>query len=266
MAGLHMIRSYLSESEDSDTQDESKINRDEVPSSGKNLLQRFSVPESILSFKGTKHDEDVHDDPSQHDGRTRTFKHERGNWATLVYINYAGSNPIHSWLRKLPQQIAIKEDLKFYTEFHLSLTRCLVLKFHWIKSFVESLQKLCQSTGEIVVEFRDLKVYCNEERTRTFLGIRCEGRNKLLEQFVVNIDKILAEYQLPSFYEEASFHISILWCLGDVTEKLNAWLPTLNESLNSIYAEHFLHSFEVSKINCKIGNKMYTFPLKQRYT
>ncbi|XP_015518757.1 U6 snRNA phosphodiesterase [Neodiprion lecontei] len=262
MAGLDMIRSYLSESEDSDTQDDSKINRDKISSSPKNLLQRFSVPESILSLKGTKHHEDVHDDPSQHDGRTRTFKHERGNWATLVYINYPDYSPICSWLRELPQQIGIKEVLNFFTEFHLSLTRCLVLKFHWIESFVDSLQKLCQSTGEILVEFRDLKVYCNEERTRTFLGLRCEDRNKILKQFVINIDKILAEYQLPSFYEDASFHVSILWCLGDVKEKLNASLPALNESWNSICAEHFLHSFEVSKINCKIGNKMYTFPLK----
>lgn len=26
------------------------------------------------------------DDPAEHDGRVRSFKHERGNWATYVYI------------------------------------------------------------------------------------------------------------------------------------------------------------------------------------
>ncbi|EFN74479.1 UPF0406 protein CG16790, partial [Camponotus floridanus] len=31
--------------------------------------------------------EEVIDNPSDHDGRIRSFKHERGNWATLVYID-----------------------------------------------------------------------------------------------------------------------------------------------------------------------------------
>lgn len=40
-----------------------------------------------MSWKGVPHHEEVYDDPSQHDGRVRSFKHERGNWATLIYIN-----------------------------------------------------------------------------------------------------------------------------------------------------------------------------------
>lgn len=44
------------------------------------------MPQSILSWKGVKHHEEIEDDPTLHDGRIRSFKHERGNWATLVYI------------------------------------------------------------------------------------------------------------------------------------------------------------------------------------
>ena len=45
------------------------------------------MPESILSWKGVMHHEEIVDDPSQHNGRIRSFKHERGNWSTLVYID-----------------------------------------------------------------------------------------------------------------------------------------------------------------------------------
>lgn len=51
------------------------------------ICYRLPLPGSIMSWKGVPHHEEVYDDPSQHDGRVRSFKHERGNWATLIYIN-----------------------------------------------------------------------------------------------------------------------------------------------------------------------------------
>lgn len=52
-----------------------------------NEISRLALPASILSWKGVTYNEEVVDDPLDHDGRTRSFKHERGNWATLIYIN-----------------------------------------------------------------------------------------------------------------------------------------------------------------------------------
>jgi len=48
---------------------------------------RLALPASILSWKGVAYNEEVIDNPLDHDGRIRSFKHERGNWATLIYIN-----------------------------------------------------------------------------------------------------------------------------------------------------------------------------------
>ncbi|XP_025603040.2 U6 snRNA phosphodiesterase 1 isoform X3 [Athalia rosae] len=155
MSGLNLIQSYSSESDD--------IENEEEPIA-KNPSEKLPIPQSILSWKGTKHHETVLDDPSKHDGRSRSFKHERGNWATLVYVE--------------------------------------------------------------------------------------------------QLDNLLSEYQLPPFYQEASFHVSILWCLGDAEEKLNRELPLLNESVSNFLAEQLSHKYlEISNINCKIGNKLYIFPL-----
>jgi len=51
------------------------------------LICRLALPASILSWKGVAYNEEVIDNPLDHDGRVRSFKHERGNWATLIYIN-----------------------------------------------------------------------------------------------------------------------------------------------------------------------------------
>lgn len=55
--------------------------------SGQNPLptQRFPVPDSVLSmFSGVE--EGPEDDSTKHGGRIRSFPHERGNWATHIYI------------------------------------------------------------------------------------------------------------------------------------------------------------------------------------
>lgn len=49
------------------------------------LSQRLPVPDSVLHmFPGTK--EGPEDDSAKYGGRVRTFPHERGNWATHVYV------------------------------------------------------------------------------------------------------------------------------------------------------------------------------------
>lgn len=44
---------------------------------------RLPVPAELLK---SKNDNEVMDESSLHDGRIRSFPHERGNWATYVYI------------------------------------------------------------------------------------------------------------------------------------------------------------------------------------
>jgi hypothetical protein len=45
---------------------------------------QLPLPDSIIKLFDKEKDHE--DDPSKHGGRFRTFAHEKGNWATLVYI------------------------------------------------------------------------------------------------------------------------------------------------------------------------------------
>lgn len=77
------------------------------------------------------------DDPSKHQGRIRSFQHERGNWSTLVFI------PIDlNIIEEVQDAIknCLKIDLKQSENIHLSLTKTVVLRHHWIKLFAESLE------------------------------------------------------------------------------------------------------------------------------
>lgn len=91
------------------------------------------------------------------------------------------------------------EDGKLFDEFHISLTRTVAIKFHWITSFVEGLKEMCKNLNSFTVELKDIKFYCNDDRTRTFLGIACE--NGALNNVTEKLNKLLNEYQLPCFYE-----------------------------------------------------------------
>ncbi|XP_012215079.1 U6 snRNA phosphodiesterase 1 isoform X2 [Linepithema humile] len=188
MAGLDLIKTYSSDSED-EHDEKKKSNKDKI-------VNRLAIPTSILSWEGVIYHEEMIDDPLNHDGRKRSFKHERGNWATLIYINY-------------------------------------------------------------------VKVYCNEEKTRTFLGIYCQDKDGTLKHLTKVLDGLLAEYQLPSFYKDTSYHISIFWCLGDQRAHLQKFLPFLTCNLNKFLAENTEDSFiYVNEIQCKIGNKCYMFELR----
>lgn len=52
-----------------------------------------------------------------------------------------------------------------------------------------------------VVEFGGLAVYCNEERTRTFLGLQPLVGHQQLTHTTIAIDECLDEFRLPTFYK-----------------------------------------------------------------
>ncbi|KYM86741.1 UPF0406 protein C16orf57 like protein [Atta colombica] len=253
MTGLHLIQTYSSDS-DEDEHDETKKDDHKI-------VNKLTLPASILSWKGVTSNEEVIDDPLDHDGRIRSFKHERGNWTTLIYINYAPSDCLYTWMKSVLNKLPVEGNI--ISNLHISLSRTLVLKFHWIESFVEGIKLACHSFKKFIIQLTDVRVYCNEERTRTFLGIYCQDEDKMLKCLTEIFDNLLAEYQLPSFYKDTSYHISFFWCLGDKQACLKEILSPLTSSLNKFLAENMEDAYvHVNDIQCKIGNKCYIFKLK----
>lgn len=52
-----------------------------------------------------------------------------------------------------------------------------------------------------VIMFDGLKVYCNDERTRTFIGLKIKTGYDSLLNIVEMLDECLKEYNLPTFYK-----------------------------------------------------------------
>ncbi|XP_018564065.1 U6 snRNA phosphodiesterase [Anoplophora glabripennis] len=222
-------------------------------------VKRLPVPNIFLSDDKTT---ESFDDPLLHSGKLRTFPHERGNWATYVYIPYEeneGINELIDVIRKCTHDV----DIKKTDNFHISLTKTIVLKHHWISLFANSIRTKMACIKKFMILFDSLKVYCNEERTRTFIGLQIKTGYDSLLKLVESLDKCLSEFNLPPFYENPSFHMSIAWCVGDFEEELKSLLPQLNRQLHELMDDFSQENWYiyVQYLLCKTGNKYFQFYL-----
>ncbi|XP_012161936.1 U6 snRNA phosphodiesterase isoform X2 [Ceratitis capitata] len=221
-----------------------------------------------VSLLGAKNTGDVvhnahADDPTEHDGRVRSFKHERGNWATYVYIK-AMSDQLEDMQEVSQGALAgVVDCLHAIEDLHISLSRTVVLQYHHIDSFVESLRTTLEVSGSFSISLRRLHIYTNAERTRTFIALKVDDMYfEKVHQLMAKVDGVMKEYRLQLFYEEPSFHISFMWCLGDKVAVLNEHLDTLKSAINVVLGDSEAISLFIHEINCKSGNKEFVFKLK----
>ncbi|KAJ8924948.1 hypothetical protein NQ315_001113 [Exocentrus adspersus] len=226
-------------------------------------VKRLPVPGTILGLHNSSVMEHV-DNPSLHEGRLRSFAHERGNWATYVYVPYEENEGIKELIQFVRNYgVAHSIDIKKTEELHISLTRTLVLKHHWINLFVNTLKANLAHHRKFMVLFDGLEVYCNEERTRTFLGLQIKTGYDSLLKLVETLDRSLEEFNLPAFYEDPSFHLSIAWCVGDFEQELKLVLVQFNHQLRELMEEYSQENWYiyVENLICKTGNKYFQFYL-----
>uniref|UniRef100_A0A182SKR8 U6 snRNA phosphodiesterase n=1 Tax=Anopheles maculatus TaxID=74869 RepID=A0A182SKR8_9DIPT len=238
---------------------------------GSNIDQQIStknakLPSPKLQLNdSTKDTEIVEQDSSKHQGRTRSFPHERGIWASYVFIDYSDSD---GWIEmqdecKTVLNSATALDFIPIDQMHLSLTKTFTIRHHNITPFVENLREQLNGHRRFRLEFSGLDVYVNEERTRTFLGVRvAEESCGPLNELVTSADECLSEYKLPLFYADRAFHVSILWCLGDREAEVRKGLPVLTSVFERVYEEEYCDISQlVKKLWFKCGNKMFHFDL-----
>ncbi|XP_053809011.1 U6 snRNA phosphodiesterase 1 isoform X2 [Vidua chalybeata] len=245
-------------------------------------------------------EEAVSDDSSRHGGRVRGFPHERGNWATHVYLPYIAQEEFLELLELLVSRArTYVPSLAAMEEFHLSLSQCVVLRYHWIEPFVRSLRERLAAFHRIwhltrqVLAFQDqaravpspkpwivllltwasgtgffcvadqVKVYTNQNKTRTFIGLEVSAGHFQLLELVSEVDGVLEEFDLPTFYKDPSFHISLAWCVGDLSGRLEGQcLRELQDIVDGFEESAFLLRIQWEQIRCKSGNKYFSFPLR----
>ncbi|XP_014250720.1 U6 snRNA phosphodiesterase [Cimex lectularius] len=246
MSSLNLLKGYMSE-EDTEAEAEADEQHSKLP-----------LPNSL---KRVFPKEEVEDDPEKHDGRVRSYPHQRGNWNSLVYIPYQRNPPFDLLCDQIIEFCEPEIELKRVEEPHISLTRTFVLLYHWIDNFVSAVKGSIQTFSRFDLQFDDLKVYCNEEGTRTFLALAVGFGKMEITKSVQVLDKCLSEYKLHPFYNEASFHMSILWCLGNKKSELEAKLPELNKVFEANVSDSLDLTIPITSYICKIGNKIYNLKL-----
>ncbi|KAM9301683.1 U6 snRNA phosphodiesterase 1 [Gastrophryne carolinensis] len=211
--------------------------------------------------------EQCRDDASQHGGRVRSFSHQRGNWATHVYIPWGLScDPGEEFGELLDELLNAARGhgvrLTKMEEFHISQSQTVVLRHHWIEPLVQALRERLGTMRRFLCVADRLKVYTNQEKTRTFLGLEVSvGRPQLLE-VVAEVDQSLQEFDLETFYPNPSFHVSLAWCVGNAEDRLQgSTLKQLQRLLEQFEDSARLTRFLAQEIRCKAGNKVFSIPL-----
>lgn len=101
--------------------------------------QNNRLPNLLLFDQTTNLEED---NSELHEGRTRSVKHERGNWATFVYTPVPNIDLIQKIQSELIDLITTETNLQIHKtkdDFHISLTKLLILRHHWIDNLVEKI-------------------------------------------------------------------------------------------------------------------------------
>ncbi|XP_053175241.1 U6 snRNA phosphodiesterase 1 [Scomber japonicus] len=223
---------------------------------------RLPVPGDLLAMYPEEEDPQT-DDSSLHGGRIRSFKHERGNWATYVYFPY---NPEEEFLELLDELLlaagAHGVALNPQEEFHLSLSQTVVLRHHWIQPFIQSLRTGLAHCKRLACSAGRLKVYCNAEKTRTFLGMEVLTGHAQLLDLVKAVDRTMTEFRLDTFYKAPSFHISLAWCVGDFTAQMEKCIQELQGLVDHHEEGAFTLRLDCAELRCRTGNKTFRFPLE----
>ncbi|XP_029465124.1 U6 snRNA phosphodiesterase isoform X2 [Rhinatrema bivittatum] len=222
------------------------------------------VPASVLNMFQDQEEEDRSADDARHGGRVRSFPHERGNWATYVYSPYEAKEEFFDLLDLLVCHTRTYGlSLVRMEEFHISLSQTVVLRHHWINPFVQSLRDRLLSVHRFFCVIDQVKVYTNQEKTRTFLGLAVSSGHTEIMELISEIDRVLQEFNLQTFYKNPSFHISLAWCVGDLSGKLHGTcLQELQEMVDGFEDAAVLLRHHMEQINCKAGNKVFSLPLR----
>lgn len=163
----------------------------------------------------------------------------------------------------LPRAQMFVPRLVLMEEFHLSLSQSVVLRHHWILPFVQVLKDRMASCQRFFFTANRVKIYTNQEKTRTFVGLEVSSGHAQFLDLVSQVDGVMKEFDLTTFYQDPSFHVSLAWCVGDARLQLEGQcLQELQEIVDQFEDSEMLLRVLANQVRCKSGNKFFSVPLK----
>ena len=174
-------------------------------------------------------------------------------------------------------------------ELHLSLSRPLRVPETSTESFTSGLRSAITGSGiePFYIQLCGWRLYTNDERDTTFVGLDVvpaseatasgEGRNSGVQPFTIalpvslrklidKIDVVLRSFDLPSYYEQPSPHVTIASCRGIAAlqqlQQSQANRRAAGDSTLSAHSDrmsarektHFSVSFFIQSVSCSVGD------------
>ncbi|OXA57713.1 U6 snRNA phosphodiesterase [Folsomia candida] len=214
---LKSLQSYGSDLSDNDESDDQNVINPLIAPDLNNMQsiaadpimdkskEKLPLPSSMLSMFPSSDSHPTNDDKEQHGGRIRSFPHMRGNWASFVHIPLNNSQNVICQIEHIKNVVVDIPDLEFHfcEDLHLSLSKTVVLRHHWIDSFLSTLKNNVTQINRFNLVYLTFQTYVNEEKTRTFISMNVHPSPQLYE-LVDASDRALAEYELPTYYEKGT--------------------------------------------------------------
>lgn len=233
--------------------------------------------------------------------RVRQFSHVDGMYAVHVYVRIA---PDRDFLKAIGHCagdiVAAASSGAVHAipseEYHLSLSRTVVLAQAQLDGFSDALRKSLRACTAMSVDFdSEVCELSNDDRSRFFaaLQVRRETASHANACKLVDaVDAVVARYDKPVFYPERRLHFSIAWSLAPLPIPLPSlasmagprrhtpiWDRTIGTPLllspRSSLTQHIdvcsvllrayqsLHGrFRIDRVECRIGERVSTIALR----
>jgi len=172
------------------------------------------------------------DDPSKHQGRTRTTPHVDGQWAAHVYVPLALRGTLRrvveravelakgevTGLRVLGGGMGLdpdKDAVAEVRELHISLTRPFFLRGHQREEMKRAVRDAARAQPPFAASFAAFSDLTNDEHTRTFICMEVGAGHQELRALSDALTPALHSFRQKEYYEQPRFHASFAWVLLD---------------------------------------------------
>ncbi|KAK7021220.1 U6 snRNA phosphodiesterase [Favolaschia claudopus] len=179
------------------------------------------------------------DDPSLHQGRTRSKPHVDGQYAAHIYasVPLSRSSGLFKLLCKIIEsgQTMVPSLHDFWSndskpELHISLSRPIYLRAHQREEIKRAVKNVADKSPPFTASFAHVSELINDERTRIFLALEVGAGHHELATLTSSLTPTLQAMRQQEFYSSPRFHASIGWAL--LGGKDNVEPPNSSDSTN----------------------------------
>lgn len=100
---------------------------------------------------------------------------------------------------------------------HISLSKTVLLRRSDVTSFIDQLRQAVAAEAVFEAMLEGAQLFVNEDRSRSFVGVLPTAGSERLLSLLRTIDAVLADRNLPTFYDPPLLHASVAWAPGDVS-------------------------------------------------